>query len=82
VVRGVSRCDLLVDRAVHPLATGHDLQHFSAASGCWAGHRRRGIARAREVVRDLLAGDNVYDSTPAAVERWFMAYAVQARARR
>ncbi len=48
----------------------------------WAGHRRREIARAREVVCDLLAGDNVYDSTPASVERWFMAYGVEARAGR
>jgi hypothetical protein len=48
----------------------------------WAGHRRREIARAREVVCDLLAGDNVYGSTPASVERWFMAYAVEARAGR
>ena len=48
----------------------------------WAGHRRREIARAREVVSDLLAGDNVYASTPASVERWFMAYAVEARSGR
>ena len=48
----------------------------------WAGHRRREIARAREVVCDLLAGDNVYDSTSVSVERWFMAYAVEARAGR
>ncbi len=48
----------------------------------WAGHRRREIARAREVVCDLLAGDNAYGSTPTSVERWFMAYAVVARAGR
>lgn len=48
----------------------------------WAGHRRREIARAREVVCDFLAGDNVYGSAPASVERWFMAYAVQARTAR
>ena len=48
----------------------------------WAGHRRREIARAREVVCDLLAGDNAYGSTPASIERWFMAYAVEARAGR
>ena len=48
----------------------------------WAGHRRREIARAREVVCDLLAGDNVYGSTPASLERWFLAYAVVARAGR
>ncbi len=48
----------------------------------WAGHRRREIARAREVLCDLLAGDNAYGSTPASVERWFMAYAVEARSGR
>ena len=48
----------------------------------WAGHRRREIARAREVVCDLFAGDNVYGSTPASVEQWFMAYAFEARAGR
>lgn len=48
----------------------------------WAGHRRREIARAREVVCDLLAGDNAYGSTPAQTEAWFMAYARQARAGR
>lgn len=48
----------------------------------WTGHRRREIARAREVVCDLLVGDNVYGSTPDSVERWFMAYAVAARAGR
>jgi hypothetical protein len=48
----------------------------------WAGHRRREIARAREVVCDLLAGDNVYGSTPLSVDRWFTAYAFEARAGR
>lgn len=55
---------------------------LTLADARWAGHRRREIARAREVVCDLLAGDNVYGSTPASVEGWFMAYAVQARAGR
>lgn len=55
---------------------------LTLADARWAGHRRREIARAREVVCDLLAGDNGYGSTPASVERWFMAYAVQARAGR
>lgn len=48
----------------------------------WAGHRRREIARAREVVCDLLAGDNIHGSTPASLERWFLAYAIAARAGR
>jgi hypothetical protein len=55
---------------------------LTLADDRWAGHRRREIARAREVVCDLLAGDNVYGSTPESVERWFMAYAAWARAGR
>ena len=54
--------------------------HLTLADPRCAVHRRREIARAREVVCDLLAGDNAYGSTPASVERWFMAYAIQARA--
>jgi hypothetical protein len=48
----------------------------------WAGHRRREIARAREVTCDLLAGDNEYGGTPASLEAWFMGFAMLARARR
>ena len=48
----------------------------------WAGHRRRELARAREVLCDLLAGDKVHGSTTALTEAWFMAYAAQTRAGR
>ncbi len=78
-------------RAIRARASGNDAR---AAAGLeralvqldltlddprWAGHRRREIARAREVVCDHLAGDNVYGSTPESLEAWFMAYAMAAR---
>jgi hypothetical protein len=61
-----------VGRAIRARESGND-QRLTAALGRalaqldltladprWAGHRRREIARAREVVCDLLAGDDVY----------------------
>lgn len=80
-----------VGRAIRARENGNESRSSSAlaralaqldltlADDRWAGHRRREIARAREVVCDLLAGDNVYGSTPEWVEAWFMAYAAQAR---
>ena len=56
-----------------------DLLDLTLADPRWAGPRRREIARAREVVCDFLVGDNVYGSTAASLEGWFMAYAVAAR---
>lgn len=70
-----SRCAAALARALAQL-------DLTLADHRWAGHRRRELARAREVVCDLLAGDNVYRSTPAQTEAWFMAYATQARAGR
>lgn len=83
-----------VGRAIRARETGNEARSSAAlaralaqldrtlADPRWAGHRRREIARAREVVCDLMVGDNVYGSTPASVEGWFMAYAAEARARR
>jgi hypothetical protein len=83
-----------VGRAIRARAAGNEARSATAlaralaqldltlADPRWAGHRRREIARAREVVCDLLAGDNVYGSTPALTEALFMAYAAQARAGR
>lgn len=45
----------------------------------WSGPRRREVARAREVVCDHLLGENVYGSTAASLESWFMVYALAAR---
>jgi hypothetical protein len=44
--------------------------------------RRREVLRAREVVCDFLVGDNVYGSTAASLDRYFLAFAAVARAHR
>jgi hypothetical protein len=41
--------------------------------------RLRELARAREVVVDFLAGDNVYRSTGESLEKYFAHFAVAAR---
>ena len=45
----------------------------------WAGHRRREIARAREVVCDFLVGDNEFGSTAESLDRYFLPFAMAAR---
>jgi hypothetical protein len=44
--------------------------------------RRREVLRAREVVCDYLVGDNIYRSTPESLDRYFLAFAFAARAKR
>lgn len=61
-----ARCAAALARALAQL-------DLTLADPRWAGHRRRELARAREVVCDLRAGDDVYGSTPALTEAWFMA---------
>jgi hypothetical protein len=48
----------------------------------WAGHRRREISRAREVVCDFFIGDNQYGSTPQTLDKYFLAFAVVANRER
>ncbi len=59
-----------------------ELIDLTLADERWAGARRREIARAREVVCDYLVGSNVYGSTDASLEGYFMAFAIAARADR
>ena len=61
------------------LARALDLLDLTLADARWSAPRRREIARAREVVCDFLAGDNIYGSTAAGLEAYFMAYAFAAR---
>ena len=80
-----------VGRAIRAKASGNmgrfepalgralELVDLTLADPRWAGPRRREIARVREVVCDYLVGDNVYGSTDASLEAWFMAYALAAR---
>lgn len=64
----------------HDLALARALELFDLTLGDarWQG-RRKEIARAREVVCDFLVGDNVYGSTAASLDAYFLPYAVAAR---
>ena len=44
-------------------------------------HRRREIARAREIVCDFLVGDNDAGSTAESLDAYFLPFAVAARGR-
>lgn len=59
-----------------------DLFDLTLADGRWAGHRRREIARAREVTCDFLAGDNEHRSTAKSLDDYFRHFALAARSSR
>jgi hypothetical protein len=79
-----------VSRALRAKAQGNDgrmnsalnraleLFDLTAADPGFTG-RRREILRAREVVCDFMVGDNMYQSTPEALDAYFLAFAVDAR---
>jgi len=55
-----------------------ELFDLTLADDRWR-HRRREIARAREVVCDYLVGDNAYGSTAEWLDGYFLPFAVAAR---
>jgi hypothetical protein len=57
-----------------------DLFDLTLADLRWVG-RRREIARVREIVLDLVVGDNDSGSTTEWIDRYFLEYAVAARNR-
>lgn len=59
-----------------------DLFDLTLADPRWAGHRRKEIARAREVTCDFLAGDNDYRSTAKSHDDYFRYFALAARRNR
>ena len=63
------------------LERGLELFDLTLADERWRG-RRREIARAREVVCDFAIGDNAYRSSAESLDRYFLAFAVAARAQR
>jgi hypothetical protein len=77
-------------RATRARSTGNDERFAAALERClelfdltladdrWH-HRRKETARAREVVCDFLVGDNVYGSTAASLDAYFLAFAIAAR---
>lgn len=80
-------------RAARAKESGNDARFVAALQRClelfdltladerWHG-RRREIARAREVVVDLLVGSNEHGATADALDRYFLAFATAARAAR
>ena len=66
------------ERMSYALDRAHELFDFTLGDVRWRG-RRREIARSREVVCDFLVGDNVYGSTAASLDRYFLAFAAKAR---
>lgn len=56
-----------------------ELFDLSLADERWKGHRRKEIARAREVVCDFVAGDNQYKGDGRGLQKYFDAYALATR---
>jgi hypothetical protein len=67
------------ERLAFALARALELLDLSLADPRWRGPRRREIARTREVVCDLLAGDNEYGSSAASIDAYFLPFAIAAR---
>jgi hypothetical protein len=58
-----------------------ELLDFTLADARWR-HRLREIARARELLCDAAQGGSEYGTTLEGLDRYFLAFAVAARARR
>jgi hypothetical protein len=58
-----------------------ELLDLTLADARWR-HRLREIARARELLCDAAGGGGEYGTTLEALDRYFLAFAVAARARR
>jgi len=61
------------------LARALELFDLTLDDGRWAGHRRREVARAREVFCDFVVGDNKYKGTSLNLQKYFDAFAIAAR---
>jgi hypothetical protein len=70
-----ARFENALDRAL-------ELFDLSLADNRWSNARRREIARARELLCDLLVGDNQYESTAESLDAYFLQFAVAARGAR
>lgn len=66
-------------RSWNALARALELLDLTIADERWRGPRRREICRAREVVCDLVAGNNEYGSTAESLDRYFLPFAMAAR---
>jgi hypothetical protein len=81
-----------VGRAIRARAAGNDARFIAAFGRAmelfdlsltdprWEYPRLREIARAREITCDFLVGDNEFGATAESLDRYFLAFAVAARA--
>lgn len=67
------------DRVLPALYRALDLLDLTLADRRWSGPRLREIARAREVLCDLIVGTNEYRTTPESLDAYFTAFAFAAR---
>ncbi len=82
-----------VSRATRAKSLGNEPRLANAVNRClelfdltladdrWR-HRRREIARAREIVCDFVVGDNAHESTSESLDAYFLAFTVAARSQR
>jgi len=68
------------DRLANALDRCLELFDLTLADDRWR-HRRREIARAREIVCDFLVGDNDARSTAESLDLYFLPYAMASRRR-
>ena len=69
------------ERLANALDRCLDLFDLTLADDRWR-HRRREIARAREIVCDFLVGDNDTRSTAESLDAYFLPFAVASRGKR
>ena len=69
------------ERLANALDRCLDLFDLTLADDRWR-HRRREIARAREIVCDFLVGDNDTHSTAESLDAYFLPFAVASRGKR
>ncbi|MGE3154528.1 MAG: hypothetical protein AB7G48_17630 [Nitrospiraceae bacterium] len=72
--KDLARCQQAFDRAL-------ELLDLTLADPRWTG-RRKELGRARELLCDAMLGGSMYGSDLAALDRYFLPFAVAARARR
>ena len=71
-----------VPRRDGAFARALELFDLTLADPRWGFHRKREIARAREVFRDEIVGDNEYHTDLDFLDRYFTQFALAARAGR
>ena len=67
------------DRADKALQRAFELMFLTVSDKRWHSRRLRELCRAKELMADVFYGDNKYNSSPEAMEKYFFQYAILAR---